>query len=245
MDMGRTPLQARECRQEANSFAASSWRNLPAAWRRCARGAALSLIASIASVLCGTRAARAEEPGAPSPAGSLILGAAVTLSGFQQASGSPPLCCAERDNWRAYGPELHALLGVRAGRWLVPSLDLGVGFLGGTGGANDPGLDVSLRVLRASPTLGFHLGDRLFVEPRVAIHALHVSGRFEASPDRGGAARNESASGSFVGPGLGLAAGFVATPLLSFGVDAAAAGVVGPGDISPYGGVGFFARFTP
>lgn len=200
---------------------------------------ALVLLAVTASCALGAATARADEAPAPGRFG-LQLGAAA--SRFEQGTGSPPPCCYEREDWHTWGPEVQARALYRVKPWLWPSLELGFGFLSGTAGEPAERLRITQRTLRASPAAVFHFGDRVFLEPRVALHFVRIDARFEEILTF---KRNSESADHYVGAGVGLSVGFQLKPKWALGLDAHRSFLIGPGDVNNFDGYGLFARFTP
>ena len=164
----------------------------------------LLFLAVASSCVLSASPAGAEETSGPL---RLSLGAAATR--FQQGSGSPPPCCYEREDWRTWGPEVQARALYQAKPWLLPGIELGFGFLFGTHGVPVERLRVTQRTLRASPTLAFHFGGRVFLEPRVALHYVRIDARFEQLLTF---RRTTEETDNYFGAGAGLSLGFNAAP---------------------------------
>jgi hypothetical protein len=172
---------------------------------------------------------------AESPEPRVVLEAGAGVASFQQASGSSPLCCAERDDWSVLGPEAHAGIGYRVKPWFLPSLNVGFGYLQGKGSTSDRDLDITLRTLRLSPTFAFPivLTDRFFVEPRLALHLMTASGSFQSdylpAPQR-----KTDESSRYFGAGAGLAIGTTLTARVSLVLAGNLGVVLGPGDLNGF-----------
>lgn len=204
------------------------------------RGRLGILSASLAlGCLLPASVARADEAPAPGRLG-LSLGAAATR--FEQAGGSPPPCCYEREDWHAWGPEIQARATYRAKPWLLPGLELGFGFLSGSAGEPVERLRITQRTLRASPMLAFRFGERFFIEPRVALHVARIDGRFEQNLTF---VRTKDTADHYFGAGLGLSLGFQLKPRWALALDAHRSFLLGPGDFNGFDGYGAFVRYSP
>lgn len=209
----------------------------------CLRRPTLRL-ASVVSpfvVLAFPTAAHADD--APEKPSLVSVSAGIAAARFAVDTGSSPPCCGERAAWTTVGPELQARVMFRLTSWLRPGLEGGVSFLGGEdrslGGAK---YSIEQRVLRLTPMVVFHLGQRLFVEPRVAYHLANIVGRYERV-----ATSLRDTDETYKGPSVGLAAGFHVTPRWAAGVDGSLAllGDFGPLGLSTYSTGGGFVRFVP
>lgn len=173
--------------------------------------------------------------GAAQESRPVVLGAGVGLGSFTQGSQAPPLCCGERDDWSSYGPELRLQFGYLVLDWLEPGLDVGVGRYRGTRRE----LDVALTKLEVAPRIAFRFGDPLTVAPRVGWHVAHIAADFDEPTF------STSESALFMGPGLGLSAGYRLVPELAVGADAGFAIISANADASQAWHAGLLASWRP